>query len=208
MNKINLGCGPGGVDGWTNYDWGLLPLVNKFPKWLVFLVKIGALNRNYITNWPKFRLFDIRKRFNEKNNSTDVVYCSQVLEHFEKWEALKISQEVYRILKKGGIYRVSVPDINLLIERFEKNGNTDQLAQAIWGFDKQIEPKSRLQRMARLFIRDHQWLYDVNSMKILLGKAGFRRISVCAFKKGNCPDLDKLDLEDHRSSSLYLEAIK
>jgi predicted SAM-dependent methyltransferase len=208
MKKLNLGCGPSGINGWINYDWGMLPLVNKYPFLLKALVKIGAIDKAYIVKWPKIRLFDIRKKFGEKDNTVDVVYCSQVLEHFERWEAVGIAKEIYRILKKGGIFRISVPDIKLLIDKYNGDIDADKLAKDIWGFDKHLKPKNLLQSIGRNFIRDHQWLYDKNSMKKMLSKAGFKNIEICEFGKGNTPDLDKLDLEEHRSASMYLEATK
>ena len=208
MIKINLGCGPGGIDGWINYDWGLLPLINKFPFVVKMLVKIKAINPSYITRWPKFFLFDIRKKFKENNSSTDVVYCSQVLEHLEYWQALDVSKEVYRILKKGGIYRVSVPDAQKIMSLYKKNKNADMMAKNIWGFEKNIKPQNWLQKIGRYFIRDHQWLFDEQSMIKLLSSAGFNKIKICDYRIGMCPDIDELDLVDHQKTSLYIEAIK
>jgi len=208
MTKINLGCGPGGVDGWTNYDWGLLPLVNKFPLILKIFVKLGWIDSSYIIKWPNFELFDIRNNFAEKDKSVDFVYCSQVLEHFERWEALEISKEVYRILKKTGVYRVSVPDAKLLYKKYLKNKNADVLAKDIWGFEKNVKPQSFMRRISRWFIRDHQWLYDFDSMKVLLNEAGFKNVNEVNYRTGTTPDLNILDLEDHKPTSMYIEARK
>jgi predicted SAM-dependent methyltransferase len=45
------------------------------------------------------------------NNFFDVVYHSQVLEHFSKQEAPSFLNECFRVLKPGGICRIVVPDL-------------------------------------------------------------------------------------------------
>jgi predicted SAM-dependent methyltransferase len=46
-----------------------------------------------------------------KDNQFDVVYHSQVLEHFPKERAADFLRECFRVLKPGGILRVVVPDL-------------------------------------------------------------------------------------------------
>jgi len=45
------------------------------------------------------------------NGEFDVVYHSQVLEHFPKDKSAYFILECYRVLKPGGILRVVVPDL-------------------------------------------------------------------------------------------------
>ena len=80
---INLGSGPNGIDGWVNYDWGVLPLLGKFPLLRNLMIKIKLLPSNYAISWPKIRLHDLRKRLPMNDNSVDFIYCSHVMEHFE-----------------------------------------------------------------------------------------------------------------------------
>ncbi len=46
----------------------------------------------------------------------DLIYASHVLEHISHNEVLKVLKEWYRVLKKGGILRLSVPDFDKLID--------------------------------------------------------------------------------------------
>ena len=52
------------------------------------------------------------------DNSFDVVYHSQVLEHIPKNEAAKFIGECYRVLKPGGIIRVVVPDLENIVREY------------------------------------------------------------------------------------------
>lgn len=196
--KINLGCGPDGINGWRNYDWGLLPLLNKLGV-MKYMVKLGLIDKNYLVKWPKFELCDIRKGLLEADESVDFVYCSHVLEHFERLRAKDILIEVRRILKKNGIFRIVLPDLRLVT----KINNADQMCQVWWGYDK-----SKIGRIARFFVREHRWMYDLESIKKLLLESGFKHINQSKYRDGSLPDLEKLDLKIHRNLSLYVEAKK
>lgn len=52
----------------------------------------------------------------------------------------------------------------------------------------------------------HKWMYDFESLELLLKNVGFRNIRRCEFRQGKVPDLDVLD--NHEEFSLYVEAEK
>lgn len=191
MKKLNLGCGPSGKNGWINYDWGMLPLLNKLGL-IKLAVKFGLLNRNYLVKWPKFNLVDIRKKFPLKNETIDYVYCSHVLEHFQPWEARRILKESKRVLKDGGKIRIVLPDIEYIVKSYK---NALQFNEFVFGYNKEMK-----YRFAS-FIRGHQWMYDKKSFKDLLNEIGFKKIKLSTWKKG-------LDLEIHKNMSFYYEAEK
>lgn len=202
---MNLGSGPAGINGWINYDSGVLPVLSKFPNIRKILCTLGLLPKGYDVAWPKILLLDIRKKLPLDNDSVDYIYCSQVLEHFEKYEAIKILTESLRVLKTGGLVRISVPDIKKML-------NHDLTAREVnilwWGYEKDIPPANIIAQISRLFIRDHQWHYDKTSIKQLLKDVGFNNIVFYSFKKGKMPDLNKLELAIHEPHSLYVEANK
>lgn len=197
MLKLNLGSGPNGIDGWLNYDWGLLPLVNKFGLIDIF-IGLRLIPADYKVGWPKFDLVDIRKGLPLSNKSVDFIYCSHVLEHFEKFETLKVLTDCRRVLKKKGVLRVVLPDLKLMMKKYE---GADKFCHDFFGFDK-----DKKLGMSGRFIRGHQWMYDTDSLKSVLLEAGFKEIVVCGFRTGQCPDLDKLDYEGHCGISMYIEA--
>ena len=55
-----------------------------------------------------------------EDNTFDLVYSSHVLEHFEKINTQAIVNEWVRILKPGGMIRLSVPSLENLIKIYEK----------------------------------------------------------------------------------------
>ncbi len=199
--KINLGSGPISAKGWINYDWGLLPFLGKY-KLTGLLIKIGLLPKEYNWKWPQIDLVDIRGTFPDDDKSVDYIYCSHVLEHFEKNTSIKILKECKRVLKKNGRIRIVLPDLSLIIKKYK---NAESFNREYFGFDKDLYV-GFLGKLKRNFIRGHEWMYDLKSAKDLLSEAGFKEITVCKFKKGQVPNLDILDIAQHQEISLYLEA--
>lgn len=201
MKKINLGSGPVSVKGWTNYDWGLLPFLGKYRISSIF-VFLKLLSKEYDWKWPKIEMVDIRNKLPDEDFSVDYIYCSHVLEHFEKFETKEILIECHRVLKRKGVLRIVLPDLKKLIVNYK---DADNFSREFFGFDKDLY-NGILGRLKRIFIRGHQWMYDTDSIKKLLKECGFKKIKVYSYRRGTIPQLKNLDIAQHEKLSLYLEA--
>ncbi len=201
MRKLNLGSGPNSARGWINYDWGLMPLIGKF-RLTSLLVKFHVLDKSYDWKWPKIELVDVRNGLPDEDSTVDYIYCSHVLEHFDKETTLKILKECRRVLKNKGIIRVVLPDLKIFVKNYK---GAESFNREFYGFDKDLYIGT-LAKIKRLFIRGHQWMYDKNSARQLLKEVGFKNIRTCSFRKGFVPNLESLDIEQHHKISLYLEA--
>lgn len=91
---LNLGCGKKLVDSWINID----------------MVAIE----------PKVIVHDLTKKLPYPEGSFKVVYHSHVLEHIPKDKAPNFLQECYRLLEKGGVIRVVVPDLETIARNYIK----------------------------------------------------------------------------------------
>ena len=201
MTKINLGSGPSGIEGWINYDWGLLPMLGKL-RLNILLVKMGILEKGYGVEWPKICLRDIRRPLPIKNNSVDYVYCSNVLEHFKREETVNILKEIKRVLKKNGWTRLVLPDLEIIGKKYL---NSEQFNNVFNGFEGN-NYGGLIGNIKNIFIRPHQWMYSKNTFIKLLKEVGFENIKTLSYRKGRCPDLDRLDLPIHRELGFYIEA--
>jgi SAM-dependent methyltransferase len=218
--KLNIGSGPSSAKGWTNFDWGVLPLLSKFPFVRRVAIRVGILSPGYDIAWPKIQLVDIRKHLPLADDSASHIYCSHVLEHLERWQALRLLNECRRILRPHGKIRIVVPDLEIicrdyLATRTRSDSNMKEVvrpgeaaARLIWGHPKDVTPRSTLDLWSRKFIRGHEWTYDDQEMKILLEEAGFADVVKSAFRSGDFPDLDPLELESHAPHSLYMEGTR
>lgn len=92
LNYLNIGCG------------------NKFhPDWH---------NADYKPVSKDVSFVDIKKRLPYLDNSFDVIYHSQVLEHLTRKEGDYFLSECFRILKPGGIIRIVVPDLENIVKEY------------------------------------------------------------------------------------------
>ena len=51
------------------------------------------------------------------DNSIDAIFCEEAIEHVSKGECARLLAECLRILRPGGVMRVTTPDLNYLARR-------------------------------------------------------------------------------------------
>ena len=98
INKrfYNIGAGAFRHPFWTNIDLK--------SEWYSSVQK----NSNFIN----FDLFSLKK-LPIPDNTTEIVYSSHTIEHINDEAAQNMFNEAYRILKEGGIFRITTPNIDL-----------------------------------------------------------------------------------------------
>jgi predicted SAM-dependent methyltransferase len=113
MKKLNLGCGYNFHPEWVNIDF------QSTGK--------GVIAHNLLLGIPF------------PDNSFDVIYHSHVLEHFSESEGKKLINECFRVLKKGGIIRIAVPDLEKIVVEYlsllkqnRENINNSSLEKYHW----------------------------------------------------------------------------
>lgn len=211
--KINLGCGYIGHPDWINVDYGILAFINKFPflKKIVFALKLAP--EVYNQTWPKnLRVIDLRKNFPFEDNSVSYIFTAHFFEHLQKFEGLRLLKSCYRSLNLGGVMRILVPDLDIVVRQYQESEDplekVEKINNHFWGFKKISEPPTFHQRVLNFFTRGHQWLYNFEYLKKMLVAAGFdpAKIVRCQYQQGKVPDIDFLD--NHPDHSLIVEATK
>ena len=126
--KVQYGCGLSNPPGWKNFDSTPSLFIRKIPS-SVFIVrifcklfknvkpKLSLTLNNIILN--KAIYGDITKKLPIKDETVDYLYASHVLEHLPFREFRKALKESYRILKKGGVFRVVVPNFDFFIQQYK-----------------------------------------------------------------------------------------
>jgi len=94
MKLLNIACGNRTHKDWVNID---------FHKSSKDVIPINAL-----------------KMLPFKNNSFDYVYSGHFFEHISKKDANNLLKEIYRVLKKDGILRIVVPDLENICKEYLK----------------------------------------------------------------------------------------
>ena len=211
MSKVNVGCGNKAIAGWKNYDNSMSVLLAKVPFVAWILRKMGILEEgniklieSVIKNGVLYA--NASKRIPEPNHSADALYCSHVLEHFDVEEAKLFLKEALRVLKHGGVLRISVPDLKKIVDDYVATGDADALVQET--ALAQSPPRKFLKRIEFLLVgyRRHRWMYDGQSLCKLLSSMGF--ISPTVIDKGmtHIQDAGGIDLFERASKSVYVEA--
>ena len=214
--NINVGCGMSPTKGWKNFDnsWSIRlaskPIVVSMLKALGVLKStqfeyIGlARKRNIHIQWA-----DASKHLPLPSNSVDILYSSHMLEHLDRQKAQSFLREAKRVIKSGGIIRIVVPDLRLLVDDYIKNGDADKFMIKL-KMNKDM-PGSLIEKLKYLFVGDrhHQWNYDADSLSNLLKISGFENTSVLKAGSTTISDPGSLDLYERvEKKSLYIEAKK
>lgn len=194
--KLNIGCGISGIPGWVNIDNSPTILLSRLPlgRWIF-----------RTPDWPRdVRRADVRKRIPFSDASVSYIYSSHTFEHFSYEEALAVAKECFRVLKPGGILRIVVPDLGMMVR--------DYLADT-------ANPNASHRFIGRLLltsgVRDvlhsgahHKQMFDAASLVHLQREAGFQSPAVSAFGSSRIPGIKDIELESRRSESLYVEAVR
>lgn len=68
-----------------------------------------------------------------ENEAYDLVYVSHVLEHFSHQATLNVLKEWCRVIKPGGILRLSVPSFENIVKIYEKSGKLANVLGIVCG---------------------------------------------------------------------------
>ncbi|MCG2737892.1 MAG: methyltransferase domain-containing protein [Candidatus Methanoperedenaceae archaeon] len=220
MKKVNLGSGTTCLEDWINIESSFNAKLAKYPRLRYLLFKIGILPKKYYEiPWSehihKIMIHDVRKKLPFNDDSIDFIYSSHLIEHLRKDECEKMLGECFRILKKGGLIRLSTPDLELTARNYIKeiddiqndNGKSNYLPSENFLdiLDINIE-KSKTPFILKSFVSRHKWIYDRESLTALLKSCGFTEILKKSFKVGEMPNIEFLD--NRPEHSLYIEARK
>lgn len=188
--KLNIGCGPNvfPFPGWTNYDRedisGYLEAIRAMSE-----SDIHDVNQRNLVKYAKsepihFEVRDLRVGFSDHpDGSVDSIYVGQLIEHLNPiHEAPAFVRECYRMLRPGGVLRMTTPDLDILINSY-LDGSTDKFIPDLPNFYKNAIPSDRLSYI--LYgsaganctwerYEGHMHMYNRDSMSRLFSEAGFK----------------------------------
>lgn len=199
--KVNIGSGLWVAPGWVNVDATLHVSFSKWPRPILKIInRISGAKQYYsqeeycdILKSHIFIHHNVEYGLPFPEESVDYVYSSHLLEHLFKEDAKKLLKEVYRVLKKGGIVRICVPDLEYVISLYKKG-------------DKERALNFFFTNSRSGYFHQHRYMYDFDLLRQLLEEAGFTQIQRCLYRQGKTPDIEVLDKSPE--DTLYVEASK
>lgn len=177
MKKLHLGCGKVYIHGFIHID----------------LVDFKHID--YKRSIDDLSIFE--------NDSVDLVYACHVLEHFKRNDMDRVLSEWFRVLKPGGILRVSVPGFEEIIAVYQKYKDFKLVLGPLMGGQTYL-------------YNFHNMLFDFNFLEELLRNVGFNMIEKYDWRKTEHAHIDDysqayiphMNKENGLPISLNVEAIK
>jgi predicted SAM-dependent methyltransferase len=173
--KLHVGCGTNRFDGWINAD------ITPRADLIIFL----------------------EKKLPFKSNTLDRIYSEHVLEHVSFGAGVSFLREALRVLKPGGVIRIAMPDLDELIDGYQKDWKRfDWIKWPAYSF---IKTRAEMINVAFRWW-GHQHLYNSEEISRALVEAGFSHMSFPEHGESDFEDLR--GLESRVDSKLIVEAIK
>ncbi|HSX76978.1 MAG TPA: methyltransferase domain-containing protein [Candidatus Saccharimonadia bacterium] len=192
MAKLHLGCGSKIVPGWLNAD--------KF--------RVSA--DIYLNAYRRFPFVE---------QSFYVIYSEHMIEHIKVDLVPFFLREVYRVLRDGGVFRVTCPDLELFVRNYVADDRMffqpiiarfqEKLAQS--GHPKYWLVRTKggalMSRAVQRFYH-HRWMYDFETLERCLREVGFGQIIKQSYGKGAIDEAAALDSQERSFETMYIDAIK
>lgn len=142
--------------------------------------------------FKKIKYLDVSKKFPFADNTFDYVFASHLIQKISYENNLLCTSEIHRVLKPGGCFRVTTPDLDRLVESYK-------LEKADKFLDNFFTPNQRRNQNV------DKYHYNEFLLDKILRNCGFEIVYRCEYQQGECADVATLD---NRSDSLFMEAVK
>lgn len=189
--RLHIGCGGRIAEGWLNVD------------------KFAASADTFLNAYKKFPFND---------NTFDYVFSEHMIEHLKIDKVQGFLKEVYRVLKPGGIFRVTCPDLELFVEKYLNSDDEffGKLKESVdWKGIKHPKLVWVIRSKGGVFMsvvvkefHKHRWMYDFETLGSCLDEIGFASVAKKTYTESSSAELSKMDNEDLAYCTLYVEAQK
>lgn len=195
IDRIHVGCGNVLLKGWLNVLYEKRQVYGRLQQ------DNGALRLNYnlLNPWPI------------ESNSIHFIAGSHFIEHLDLNDGLRFLGEAFRVLRAGGVIRLSCPDLEIYANHYVKRDKTffeHKLIREWCTFQKAETPGEIFIAKAYDSGGSHKWFYDFDSLRHILELSGFRQIRRCGRLEGAVPELELIELPDRELETIYAEAVK
>lgn len=196
--KLQLGAFDQSHPGWINTDITPHLTIARVPGLARLLAAAGLmkpvrLEQHRAGVFKGMQRLDARKRFPFRDNTVDAIHMSHMLSNLRRSDAERCLRECYRVLKPGGLVRISVLDLDAAVAAYDPT-DPDAFNDLMLEVNTSKHPKNR-----------QWWHYNEHSLRKMAQAVGFHDIDRCAFRRGRCPDVERVD---SRPQSLIIEALK
>ncbi|MEM6632724.1 MAG: methyltransferase domain-containing protein [Bacteroidota bacterium] len=189
--KLHIGCGPQYREGWLNAD------------------KFDSRADIYMNGYNRMPF---------KDNTFNYLYSEHTLEHLRITKVKFFLEECRRVLKPGGIFRVTIPDLELMAQKYVEKDYA-YFQPYLEMHEKKREdgnpkywlvrtPGAILNTIATRYFFHHRWFYDFKTLELCCKELGFQKVEKCAYNQSEVDLLANMDRETRKRETLYVELTK
>ena len=182
--KLHIGCGTLYKEKWINID-------NNSDN------NIEKLDINH----------DLSKGLPFDDESIDFIYNEHFIEHLSKEEGLQFLYECHRVLKIGGVLRISCPDLDSIIESYVNNNWREQDWVKRYNYEWIESECEMLNLNLNQSPWGHKYVYNSKELISSLEKVGFNTNDI---KKEFFSHSQYLELQniDSRIDGMFFDIVK
>jgi hypothetical protein len=195
--RIHFGAFNCPIEGWLNTDITPHLYLARAPLLPWILHKAGKIPperyRDYQSGaFRKLKYLNVAKDWPFNDDTAEAIFSSHVFEHLPLHGARVCLKNAYRVLRRGGVVRIVVPNLDQCIANYSAQTAFE------WACEVFEADHASGKNM-------HHFMYNPASMTRMMREAGFSDIQQRSYGVGRCPDIKQLD---NRPESLFMEAVK
>ena len=175
--RLNWGCGKRGEPGWINSD------------------QKAGLGIDISC--------DIREGLPIDTGSIDYVFSNHALPEVPYNDLLPVIQELRRVIKPGGVLRLSLPDLMKGIEAYQRGDKEYFLIP-----DEDAESIGAKLIVQLIWYGYTRTLFTEDFARELMEKAGFKDVTICAYRQTSSRFEWITELDNREAESIFIEGVK
>jgi predicted SAM-dependent methyltransferase len=205
VRGLNCGCGRMLQPGWVNTD--RMPIAERDGR----KAQLGRLAR---VDDAIYLRHDSTERYPFEDECFEWAYSEHFIEHLAPDEGTAWLADVRRVLRPGGLIRVSTPSLARYLKAYVDpddpfcDENREVLASTRFFRGREVPSRRGWMVNTIFYSWGHRWIYDFEELKHALVSAGFDPATVVerSFFEGAVEEVAALDLPGRARESIYVEA--
>jgi predicted SAM-dependent methyltransferase len=177
VRRLNWGCGHRGEPGWINSDRKSGPGID--------------LSCDILDGLPLM------------SDAFDYVVSIHALPEVPYADLVPTLQELRRVLKPGGVLRLSLPDLDRAIAAYQR-GDRDYFVVP----DEDAASVGAKMVVQLIWYGYSRTLFNRDFVRELLERAGFSAIYDCGYRQTRSAHAGIVELDNRERESLFVEAVK
>ncbi len=178
LKKINYACGKNFLSDWLNVD---------------FIIRSNTIPKEERSKYVSYAI-NLAAKHPFPDSCFSFGFSEDFLEHLQQCDSIVFLSECFRTLKPGGVFRLSFPGLEGVLNKHYKTCN---YRNAIQG------------KMEAYTTWEHLHFYSREELKLVAEHIGYREINFVDYGISNYPELNGLDTrEEQIGLNTYAELIK